>query len=130
MIPQVTGRDAFTALKSGGAAYAPPVAFEDIEIPKNTAFGAILTMAGTAGGLALVWHAWWLVVLSAAAILAFWIAASFRKESRVTIPAATVAARHRDWLREVEAAPATTRDEETSPRNAGRAAPDAQQVPA
>ena len=121
VIPQVTQRDEFTDAKATGRAYAEPEAYEDIEMPNNTAIGLIVCVCATALGLALVFWIWWLAALSFCAMVAALIGRTFHTETTHIIPAAEIAADHRAWLARVSAAGAVTRLDETHERNAGLA---------
>ena len=67
VIPVVTDRDAFTLAKERGNAYRRPDGYADIELPKNSAIGPVLGAIGFAVAFGLVWHIWWMVILSALA---------------------------------------------------------------
>ena len=65
VIPEVTARDAFTVAKNNGVAYQRPREYADITMPKNSAMGMILCVAGGVLAFALVWHIWWMACLGA-----------------------------------------------------------------
>ena len=62
VLPQVSERDAFFDGKRDGTAYAAPEAYEDIEMPRNSAVGPVLGVLGAATAFGLVWHMWWLAI--------------------------------------------------------------------
>jgi cytochrome o ubiquinol oxidase subunit 1 len=72
-------------------------------------------------GLALVFYIWWLAILSAGIIVIGFIVRSFRLSNTHVIPAHEIAAEHRAWLAQVNAAVPVTRDLETRSANLGRA---------
>ncbi|MFX0545996.1 cbb3-type cytochrome c oxidase subunit I [Roseovarius sp. S1116L3] len=121
VIPTVEALDAFAVEKAGGKAYPMPAAFEDIEMPRNTALGMILCIAATGLGLALVWYIWWLAILCAAAIVVAFIARTFILDTSRIIPAAQVAKEYHAWRAEIDRATVTPRDDEVTPTNRGRA---------
>ena len=59
--PTVTSRDAFYEAKKAGQAYRSPAAYEDIEVPRNTATAPLIGLFACAWAFGLVWHIWWLV---------------------------------------------------------------------
>ena len=58
----VTGRDAWWRMKKEGFQW--PTDYKPIHMPKNTWAGIVPAFFCLAVGLGLVWHMWWLVVLS------------------------------------------------------------------
>ena len=66
ILPEVTERDAFWAMKQAKvAAKAEPerLQYEDITVPKNTPFGMFIAGFALIFGFAMVWHIWWLVAV-------------------------------------------------------------------
>lgn len=63
ILPDVRDIDAFHDMKLRGVAYQPPVAYEDIVMPKNTGLGAILGGLAFVLGFAMVWYIWWLAAV-------------------------------------------------------------------
>ncbi|MBW4332008.1 cbb3-type cytochrome c oxidase subunit I [Stakelama sp. CBK3Z-3] len=121
VIPCVEDRDPFALRKEQGRAYQPPHAYEDIEMPKNSVLGPVLCIVGAAAGFALVWHIWWLAILSFLGILAAVIVSSFSRDTHRVIPASEVARTHEHWLRTVAEARAIPRELETRSANEGLA---------
>jgi len=68
VLPKVESLDAFHAMKEEGTAYQRPERYEDIRMPKNSAFGMIVGGLAFVFGFAAVWYIWWLVAACAAAI--------------------------------------------------------------
>lgn len=62
-IPTVTARDEFWEMKKNNRHLKAPE-YEDIWLPKNTSAGVIIGVLALAFGLAVVWHIWWLVILT------------------------------------------------------------------
>jgi cytochrome o ubiquinol oxidase subunit I len=90
VLPEVRDREPLLDMKERGVARQPPRAYEDIEIPKNSAVGAIMGGLAFVLGFGIVWHIWWLVILCA---LAMWVALILRSsddESEFVLVAAEV----------------------------------------
>lgn len=90
VIPTVTGRDAFWTMKENGTAYQRPARYEDILIPKNSAFGPLIGAIAFVLGFAAVWHMWWLVVLCAVLAVIVVIIRSSNDDTDRLLPAAEV----------------------------------------
>ena len=121
VIPEVSGKDAFTRLKEQGKAYASPTAYEDILVPKNSIVAPVIGVGAIALGFALVWHIWWLVAFGFVTIWAAVIARSFVKETERVIPASKVRADHEAWLAQVRECATASREQEDTSANVGRA---------
>lgn len=122
LIPQVNDRDDFTMSKENGTAYPVAKKYEDIEMPANTALGMILCFAFTILSFALVWHIWWLALVSFLAVPTALIYYSFLLDTTKIIPAKQVEREHKAWLAEVANATPVTREDETKSVNTGLAA--------
>jgi cytochrome o ubiquinol oxidase subunit 1 len=75
----VHSRDAWWEAKRAGEknlSHAPSTA-HPIHLPKNTPLGFIIAVLSFFFGFGIVWHIWWLVVLSAILMLATVIIRSF-----------------------------------------------------
>ena len=90
VIPTVTGRDAFWTMKENGTAYQRPARYEDILIPKNSAFGPLIGAIAFVLGFAAVWHMWWLVALCAVLAAIVVIVRSSNDDTDTLLPAAEV----------------------------------------
>ncbi len=123
VIPEVSGRDAFSDAKLSGAAYQAPERWRPIELPKNSALGPVLGAAGFACAFGLVWYMWWLAALAAAVALAALVARGFVRDETKTVPAEEVREAHLAWIEAARTAPRSTRADETSHLNFGRAVP-------
>ncbi len=64
--------------------------YEDIELPRNSATGPVIGIAGAAAAFGLVWHIWWLAALGVLAVIAAVIARSFARDVHRIVPAAEV----------------------------------------
>ncbi|GJG94816.1 cytochrome o ubiquinol oxidase subunit I [Cupriavidus pauculus] len=83
--PMVHDTDAWWQMKQHG--YKRPLeGFIPIHMPKNTAAGIILAGLCTLMGFALIWHIWWLVVVSFAATIITAIIHTFNYKRDYYIP--------------------------------------------
>jgi cytochrome o ubiquinol oxidase subunit 1 len=121
VIPVVTDRDAFTLAKEAGQAYRRPETYVDIELPKNSALGPVLGAIGLAVAFGLVWHIWWMVILSTLGVVATLIVSGFARDTTRIVPARQVRQEQQRWIDAAAAATAITRADECKPSNAGRA---------
>ena len=87
--PIVHDTDAWWQMKSHGF-QRPLQGFIPIHMPKNTGAGIILAGLSTVCGFALIWHIWWLVVVSFAALIVSAIVHTFNYKRDYYIPADTV----------------------------------------
>ncbi len=87
--PVIHDADAWTDMKKRG--YSRPLeGFIPIHMPKNTGSGVIISAISVVLGFALVWHIWWLAVLSFIGIVAVSIAHTFNYNREYYIPASDV----------------------------------------
>ncbi len=124
VVPQVHARDAFAYDKAHGQAYLAPEAYEDIEMPNPTAIGFSILVSTTLLGFALIWHIWWLAIVSFAIIPLSMIFQAFKGRTHHMVPAYEVKKFHENFLNEVRKTDGITRDFEETARNKGLAAPD------
>ena len=89
--PIVYDVDAWADMKTHGYE-APTSGFEPIHMPKNSAMGMAIAGAASVCGFALVWHIWWLVVLSFVALIAVSVRHTFNYNRDHHIPLETVLA--------------------------------------
>jgi cytochrome o ubiquinol oxidase subunit 1 len=108
-------------MKQEGRAYDSPAAYEDIAVPKNSIVAPVIGVGAIGLGFALVWHIWWLVAVSFVIIWGAVIARSCVTETERVIPASKVRADHEAWLQQVRQCAATSREQEDTRVNVGRA---------
>jgi cytochrome o ubiquinol oxidase subunit 1 len=84
------GIDRFWDDKENGVAYQRPAKYEDIHMPTNRAAGFVIAIIISVMGFALIWHIWWLVVVTFIAAIISFIRSSFTKEVDYYVPAAEV----------------------------------------
>jgi cytochrome o ubiquinol oxidase subunit 1 len=88
--PKVSGIDAFADMKEKDMAYQKPDRYDDIHMPKNTSAGFVNGVLSFILGFAMVWHIWWLAVLSALGMLFTVIIRSADDDTDYTLSAAEV----------------------------------------
>jgi len=89
--PVVYEVDAWWDMKKNG--YQRPLSgFEDLHMPKNTGAGFIISMLAMVLGFALIWHIWWLAVISFVGTIAASIIHTFNYNRDYYIPASEVQA--------------------------------------
>ena len=64
VIPTVTKRDEWWYRKLEGRRTATRAEYQDIWMPKNSSVGMIIGITAAAFGFAVIWHLWWLALLS------------------------------------------------------------------
>lgn len=69
LIPTINHRDEFWVRKQTGYAHQNSNNYHDILMPKNSSVGLFIGLFSLIFGFAMVWHIWWLVVLSMLAIM-------------------------------------------------------------
>lgn len=112
VIPEVHGLDAFHDLKERGIAYARPSRYEDIRMPKNTASGLIIGSFAFVFGFAMVWHIWWLAVLSVLAGLVVVVIRGSQDDTEYTMTAREVEVIENARYEQLARAPRPEFDEE------------------
>jgi cytochrome o ubiquinol oxidase subunit I len=90
IIPSVHDIDAFMDMKEQGTAYSRPKRYHDIHLPKNSAMGLISGILSFVFGFAMIWHIWWLAIVSVLGILFTIIARAVDDDSHFIVPAAEV----------------------------------------
>lgn len=89
--PVIHSHDAWWDMKNRG--YKRPVSgFAAIHMPKSTGAGVIIAGLSVALSFGMIWYMWWLVALSALALLVVVIAHTFNYDRDFYIPAETVTA--------------------------------------
>jgi cytochrome o ubiquinol oxidase subunit I len=123
VIPHIHALDPFAVAKEAGFGYQEPVAFSDIHLPGDTWVGVITAVFGAALGFGLVWHVWWLALLTLAVLAVTLVGRALLGDRHpVTIPAAEVQRQYQAWLATVRTITPVTRALEWDPRNHGVAA--------
>jgi cytochrome o ubiquinol oxidase subunit 1 len=86
--PVVTERDQFWADKQSGKALRKE--YEDIVLPKNSGLSVVIGGLAFLLGFGMVWHVYWLSILSLFAIVTTLIIRSMNEEPEYTLSARTV----------------------------------------
>lgn len=128
VIPVVDGRDAFSKAKEQGRAYRQPDTYVDIELPKNSAMGPAIAAIGFILAFGLVWHIWWLVIVSFLAAIASMIVRGFARDTTRVVSAQQVRCEHHRWIDAVAASTAVSRADECHSVNVGLALQEADGV--
>lgn len=90
VIPNVEDIDAFWDMKEKGIAYKRPKEYHDIHMPKNTPAGLFMGVLTLGFGFAMVWHIWWLAIVTIVALVATVIKVASNDDVEYVIPAAEV----------------------------------------
>ena len=106
ILPEVHDRDAFLDMKERGVAWTRPARYEDIVMPRNSAFGVVVGGLAFVFGFAMVWYIWWLAILAGLAIAAAIVVRSSNDNTEYVLSAAEVAAIEDHRFRDMAAAPA------------------------
>jgi cytochrome o ubiquinol oxidase subunit 1 len=88
VVPVVHARDAFWAMKQGGAPHK--VEYEDIRMPKNTSVGIFISAFVFLLGFAIIWHIGWLALIGACGAFASILVRAFSEDTEYVITAADV----------------------------------------
>jgi cytochrome o ubiquinol oxidase subunit I len=89
-IPVVQAIDALVDMKARGTAYQLPEHYQDIHMPGNTAAGFINGVLAFIFGFTMVWHIWWMAVLSSLGMLIAVIIRTSNDHTDYKMPAAEV----------------------------------------
>lgn len=80
VVPTIHDRDEFDYMKKQGTAFKrEDDRFEEIHMPTPSWQAPIIGVFSGLFGFALVWHIWWLVIVSFLGMIVFWFARSFSK---------------------------------------------------
>lgn len=101
--PHVDSRDAFWEMKRQADFDRQVPAYAPIHMPHNTGAGVIIAGFAAVLGFALIWHIWWLGILSLSGALAVAIGHSFNENRAYTISSTAVARIERDHVRQLPA---------------------------
>lgn len=96
-IPTVEDRDAFHDMKEKGI-NPHKGHFEDIHMPKNTAIGLFAGGIMFFIGFGIIWHIWWLAIISTITCIGFLVYRSFQTDVDYYISAKEVEECEKAWL--------------------------------
>jgi cytochrome o ubiquinol oxidase subunit 1 len=93
VLPNITGEDAYWAMKAKARGQAEPKEpdYEPIELPRNSPTGFVCAFFATVMGFALIWHIWWMVIAGFIGAFATFVAFAWRDHDEYEIPADEVA---------------------------------------
>jgi len=94
VLPRVDGRDTYWNAKQRALethSLGPEPAYKDIEVARNSPTGIVCAFFATFLGFAMIWHIWWLAILSFIGAFATFVAFAWRDREEYRIPAAEVA---------------------------------------
>lgn len=94
--PTVSRIDEWWYQKQDGVSVPKDKDYKDIVLPKNTSLGFLIGMAALALGVGLIWHIWWLVIVSFVGLVLFVIRRSMDDFTEHTLPAGEVMRRDRE----------------------------------
>jgi cytochrome o ubiquinol oxidase subunit 1 len=92
VVPEIGNHDAFWDAKLRGEAHARPAKYEPIHMPRNTPTGFVIGIVGIGLGFGLVWHIWWLAVLSLLIMVGAGILHTFNEDRDYYVPVDEVTA--------------------------------------
>jgi cytochrome o ubiquinol oxidase subunit 1 len=90
VIPTANTIDAFTEAKENGTAYQQPKHYEPIHMPNNTATGVVIGALLTVFGFAMIWHIWWLAIVSLVGTIGYFIVHAARDDQGYMVPVETI----------------------------------------
>jgi cytochrome o ubiquinol oxidase subunit 1 len=92
-MPDVTGSDAYWSQKALAKEQQPAEQrqYQPIEMPRNSPTGFICAFFATVMGFALIWHIWWMVIVSLVGAYATFVVFAWRDHDEYEIPAEEVA---------------------------------------
>jgi len=79
-IPDVRDRDQFQYMKDHDLAFKQPENYGRIHMPKNTWAGIVIGLLSGVMGFAMIWHVWWLAIISTLAMVGAYIVYTFDKK--------------------------------------------------
>lgn len=87
VIPTVTERDEWWCRKQQGNTTFKRTEYQDIWMPKNSSVGMIIGIIAAAFGFGVIWHLWWLVLLTLIGIVVTIIMRTLNDDSEYRISA-------------------------------------------
>ena len=92
-LPEVKSEEPYWEMKQRSirtGRLADSHAYQPIEMPRNSATGFITAFFATMAGFSLIWHIWWMVIVSAVAAYAGFVWFAWRDKDEYTVPASEV----------------------------------------
>ena len=119
-IPHVVARDDWGEAKRRGDPWKAPERYIDIEMPADTPHGLLIAAAAFGLGFGMVWHIWWLPIVSTLGIVGLILLRGMRTIEPRIVKAAEVEEADRHFRALVADLDPITRADEATPRNRGR----------
>ncbi|HEY2248576.1 MAG TPA: cytochrome o ubiquinol oxidase subunit I [Bradyrhizobium sp.] len=91
VMPDVTGEDAYWAIKRRAQEQAKEPDYRPIELPRNSPTGFVCAFFATFTGFAMIWHIWWMVIAGLIGAYATFVVFAWRDHDEYEIPADEVA---------------------------------------
>jgi cytochrome o ubiquinol oxidase subunit 1 len=94
VLPRIEEGDAYWETKQRAIrqqVLADEPVYADIELPRNSATGVVCAFFATFLGFALIWHIWWLAIVSFLGAYATFVAFAWRDRTEFRVPAEEVA---------------------------------------
>jgi cytochrome o ubiquinol oxidase subunit 1 len=91
VMPDVTGEDAYWAIKRRAQEEQKEPDYKPIEMPRNSPTGFVCAFFATFVGFAMIWHIWWMVILGLIGAYATFVVFAWRDHDEYEIPAEEVA---------------------------------------
>jgi cytochrome o ubiquinol oxidase subunit 1 len=91
VMPDVTGEDAYWAIKRRAQEQAKEPDYKPIELPRNSPTGFVCAFFATFTGFAMIWHIWWMVIAGLIGAYATFVVFAWRDHDEYEIPADEVA---------------------------------------
>jgi len=89
-LPEITAEEPYWDIKEQARTMArlgdEPI-YEDIEMPRNSPTGVVCAFFATSVGFALIWHIWWLAIVSMLGAIATFVVFAWRDEAEYIISA-------------------------------------------
>lgn len=91
VMPDVTGEDAYWAMKRYAKEQAREPDYKPIELPRNSPTGFVCAFFATVMGFAMIWHIWWMVIAGFVGAFATFVIFAWRDHDEYEVPADEVA---------------------------------------
>jgi cytochrome o ubiquinol oxidase subunit 1 len=94
VLPRVEDRDTYWLAKQRAIktrSLAPEPAYQDIDLPRSSPTGFVCAFFASFFGFAMIWHIWWLAILSLIGAIATFVVFAWRDRVEYRVPAAEVA---------------------------------------
>ncbi|WWO96947.1 MAG: cytochrome o ubiquinol oxidase subunit I [Candidatus Dasytiphilus stammeri] len=102
IIPEVKERDAFWDMKlKNKCGHKTDSDYEPIHMPKNTFFGLLIAFFSLIFGFSMVWHIWWLAVMTLGGIIVSWVAKGVEEDTDYYVSVTEIAKIENDYFERI-----------------------------